>query len=80
MFQTDSLSSNFQGGGREHKKRVERFPSGRSRRKRKGKIDLLRGDWHLEEYDLRNSEIYGWKANYPTSYESYVSSLSSGIW
>ena len=40
----------------------------------------VRGDWHLEEYDLRNSETYGWKASYPTSYESYVYPLSSGIW
>ena len=40
----------------------------------------LRGDWHLKRYDLHNSETYGWKPSYPTSYESHACPLSSGIW
>ena len=38
------------------------------------------GDWHLKRYDLHNSETYGWKPSYPTSYESHACPLSSGIW
>ena len=39
----------------------------------------LRGDKYLDNYEVNNSVTSGSRSSYPTSYESYVCPLSSGL-
>ena len=40
----------------------------------------IRGDRDLDNYEVNNSVTSRSRSSYPTSYESYVCPLSSGIW